>query len=152
LSIFKWLNILVDCAATALIAVVAIMWAQNTFTISSEVRGIHITGPDVVKPGQALRVDYEIIRHRACMLNVHRIMERLDAGPFLGSEEVEVADAERVFLANRRPLPSHFVVTIPVGTLPGKYEIFSRDQYHCNGLDQWIPRFLVTPPVFFTVQ
>jgi hypothetical protein len=133
-------------------AMIGYWWYLNTFTLSTTMLDSHIVGSNVVKTPAKLTVAYIITRYKACTLDVQRIVEHINRKTDAGDQEFQVMYVVQSFQADpKNHMKSQYTADIPSYIPPGKYIIFSRVRYFCNGLDDWVPRYLVTPGVPFTV-
>jgi cytochrome c oxidase assembly protein Cox11 len=130
---------------------VATWWLQDTLVPSTQIELEHLGSPATVKPGATLRVDFTAYRFRTCTLDIWRFIERADQVPVLGYPKYQVQFVVKAVEKTPHPVTDHYTVQIPSMTPPGQYEIFSKIQYFCNGLDYMRSRYLTTRPLFFTV-
>lgn len=140
-------------------AIVFYWWIINTFTSSTEFLNPHLVEPQSkepllasvsnYQPGSLVLVEYDVIRHRDCTLEISRLMQReSDKREFLIQFVTQSVSAD----VPPFPRPSGYKAKIPEDLPPDTYKLFSRVRYYCNGLDWLWPRFKNMPPVTLTVD
>ena len=133
----------VMAANVCCIALVLYWWFANTFLPTTEMRDPMVDKTEYTA-GDVMEFTAHVYRHRSCRIESRRIMEREDDG-----REYLVQFVTQEFLADDPVFPrvNTFRIPIPIELRSGRYDIYTRVRYFCNGLDFIIPRFMTTPKV-----
>lgn len=128
---------------------IPIYWAiSNIFFETVTLLDPHVVTPQPIVAGEEIRVEYIIIRHKACTLVVRSMLERT-AGTFKGRQYL-LGQRQITFESSPIPFVTGFTAIVPE-QLPedptldeANYDTFNEARYYCNGLDFVIPRYLTT--------
>jgi len=150
--IYRFLVATIAVAVLGSVGILAYWFVVNTFTASTAVMDIQIVGSSVVQPGSSLNLQARFKRNRDCSIDVYRMIKRADGGMISNGSDLQVQHVMRAFKAGRSYHVAPISVDIPSFVTPGKYILFSRLRYICNGLDLVWPRYLLEPSVEFTVD
>lgn len=121
---------------------VIVFWlAENALTTTTVFKDAK-TDRTEYTAGDVITIDSFVNRYKDCKLEISRIMENLATRrEYLVQHVTQVIKADNPVFDR----PNTYRFQIPLETVTGDYEVFSRVRYFCNGLDFLWPRYMITP-------